>query len=146
GARYFASTMGRFMTPDWAEKPTTVPYASFGDPQSLNLYSYVENGPINRIDADGHVGRGDYACENYRRCEGPAAGTSCDNTVDTCDTGDPTHDYLLLVAQNNDPNAPPPPPTPDPAGVRTDPTLHPSNSNSSTTNTPADQTQAPLES
>ena len=54
GARYYDSSMGRFMTPDWDAKPTTVPYASFGDPQTLNLYSYVENGPLNRVDADGH--------------------------------------------------------------------------------------------
>src|SRR6202035_3442774 len=54
GARYFGSSLGRFMTPDWAVKPTTVPYAKFGDPQTLNLYSYVENGPLNRIDPDGH--------------------------------------------------------------------------------------------
>jgi len=54
GARYDSSALGRFMTPDWAAKPTTVPYAKFGDPQSLNLYSYVENGPLNRIDPDGH--------------------------------------------------------------------------------------------
>jgi RHS repeat-associated protein len=54
GARYYASTMGRFMTPDWAAKPTTVPYAVFGDPQTLNLYAYVENAPVNRADADGH--------------------------------------------------------------------------------------------
>jgi RHS repeat-associated protein len=54
GARYNASTMGRFMTPDWAAKPTTVPYAEFGDPQSLNLYSYVRNNPLSRRDADGH--------------------------------------------------------------------------------------------
>jgi hypothetical protein len=43
------------MTPDWAEKPTNVPYATFGDPQTLNLYAYVENEPINRVDADGHI-------------------------------------------------------------------------------------------
>ena len=55
GARYNASSLGRFMTPDWAAKPTTVPYAKFGDPQSLNLYSYVENGPLDRIDRDGHI-------------------------------------------------------------------------------------------
>ncbi len=55
GARYDSSALGRFMTPDWAAKPTTVPYASFGDPQTLNLYSYVENSPINRADADGHA-------------------------------------------------------------------------------------------
>jgi RHS repeat-associated protein len=54
GARYYSNTVGRFMSPDWAAKPTTVPYAKFGDPQSLNLYSYTENGPVNRIDADGH--------------------------------------------------------------------------------------------
>jgi len=54
GARYFASSLGRFMTPDWADRPTTVPYATFGDPQSLNLYTYVENAPLNRVDADGH--------------------------------------------------------------------------------------------
>jgi RHS repeat-associated protein len=54
GARFYSNTIGRFMSPDWAAKPITVPYAKFGDPQSLNLYSYVENGPVNRIDADGH--------------------------------------------------------------------------------------------
>jgi RHS repeat-associated protein len=54
GARYDASSLGRFMTPDWAAKPTTVPYARFGDPQSLNLYSYVRNNPLSRNDPDGH--------------------------------------------------------------------------------------------
>jgi RHS repeat-associated protein len=55
GARYYSSNMGRFLTPDWAAKPITVPYASFGDPQTLNLFTYVENGPLNRVDADGHA-------------------------------------------------------------------------------------------
>jgi RHS repeat-associated protein len=54
GARFFTSNLGRFMTPDWAARPTAVPYAVFGDPQSLNLYTYVENSPVNRVDADGH--------------------------------------------------------------------------------------------
>jgi RHS repeat-associated protein len=54
GARFNASNLGRFMTPDWAAKPISVPYAKFGDPQTLNLYAYVENSPLNRIDADGH--------------------------------------------------------------------------------------------
>jgi RHS repeat-associated protein len=56
GARYLSSDLGRFMTPDWAAKPTAVPYASFGNPQSLNLYSYVGNNPNTGIDLDGHVG------------------------------------------------------------------------------------------
>src|SRR5271169_5448286 len=54
GARYYASSMGRFMSPDWAAKEDPVPYATFDDPQSLNLYSYVRNNPLTRADADGH--------------------------------------------------------------------------------------------
>jgi RHS repeat-associated protein len=55
GARHYSSAMGRFMVPDWAAKPTSVPYANFGDPQSLNLYSYVRNHPISQTDPDGHT-------------------------------------------------------------------------------------------
>jgi RHS repeat-associated protein len=54
GARYYASSMGRFMSPDWAAKVAPVPYAKLDDPQSLNLYSYVRNNPLSRADADGH--------------------------------------------------------------------------------------------
>ena len=64
GARYDASNMGRFMTPDWAAKPVSVPYANFGNPQSLNLYAYAENNPTTFGDPDGHqgpMGNGDYA-------------------------------------------------------------------------------------
>jgi hypothetical protein len=43
------------MTPDWAAKATAVPYAKFGDPQTLNLYSYVQNSPLARFDDDGHA-------------------------------------------------------------------------------------------
>jgi RHS repeat-associated protein len=54
GARYYGSQFGRFITPDWAERPTAVPYALYGDPQSLNLYTLVRNDPVSRADADGH--------------------------------------------------------------------------------------------
>ncbi|MFZ0867310.1 MAG: RHS repeat-associated core domain-containing protein [Candidatus Sulfotelmatobacter sp.] len=54
GARYYGSSLGRFMTPDWAAKPTAVPYAHYGNPQSLNLYSYVQNNPTTIGDPDGH--------------------------------------------------------------------------------------------
>ena len=54
GARYYGSSLGRFMTPDWAAKPTAVPYAHYGNPQSLNLYSYVQNNPTTVGDPDGH--------------------------------------------------------------------------------------------
>ena len=55
GARYYASNMGRWMSPDWASNPVTVPFANIYDPQSLNLYSYTGNNPLNRFDPDGHL-------------------------------------------------------------------------------------------
>ncbi len=55
GARYYASSMGRFMSPDWAAKAEPVPYAKLDNPQSLNLYGYVQNNPLSRRDPDGHL-------------------------------------------------------------------------------------------
>jgi RHS repeat-associated protein len=54
GARYYSNGLGRFITPDWAAKPAAVPYAVLGDPQTLNLYTYVRNIPTSQIDKDGH--------------------------------------------------------------------------------------------
>jgi RHS repeat-associated protein len=54
GARYYSNGLGRFITPDWAAKATAVPYAHFGNPQSLTLYSYVQNNPTTMGDPDGH--------------------------------------------------------------------------------------------
>jgi hypothetical protein len=56
------------MTPDWSSRATAVPYAVFGDPQSLNLYGYVRNDPITRADADGHGGN-DCPTENGSACQ-----------------------------------------------------------------------------
>jgi RHS repeat-associated protein len=53
-ARYYASSMGRFMSPDWDSNPDPIPYADFGNPQSLNLYGYVSNNPLSRSDRNGH--------------------------------------------------------------------------------------------
>ena len=50
GARYYASSMGRFMSPD---DPTGI-FADPKNPQSWNLYSYVRNNPLTNIDPDGH--------------------------------------------------------------------------------------------
>jgi RHS repeat-associated protein len=54
GARWYRYDMSRFFSPDWSSTPTGVPYASFADPQTLNLYSYVRNNPLGSVDADGH--------------------------------------------------------------------------------------------
>jgi RHS repeat-associated protein len=54
GARYMSSQQGRFTSPDWSAKPQAVPYEDLYDPQSLNLYAYVENNPLSHADPDGH--------------------------------------------------------------------------------------------
>jgi RHS repeat-associated protein len=68
GARYYSSNMGRFMSPDWADKPEAVPYSDLHNPQSLNLYSYVNNNPLSKADKDGH-------CPDACVVEGLTAGT-----------------------------------------------------------------------
>src|SRR5271169_765596 len=54
GARYYASSMGRFMSPDWSAIPWPVPYSDLTNPQSLNLYAYGANNPLRFRDLDGH--------------------------------------------------------------------------------------------
>jgi len=67
GARYYGSSLGRFMTPDWAGGSSEpVPYADLDDPQTLNLYAYVQNNPLSRTDPFGH---GDDPCHgNTNTC------------------------------------------------------------------------------
>ena len=55
GARYYASSMGRSLSPDWAAVPMPVPFAKLDNPQTLNLYQYVGNNPLTGIDPDGHM-------------------------------------------------------------------------------------------
>ncbi|HVB34241.1 MAG TPA: RHS repeat-associated core domain-containing protein [Patescibacteria group bacterium] len=54
GARYYASSYGRFMSPDWSKNPEGVPYADYSNPQSLNLYDYTLDNPETNVDLDGH--------------------------------------------------------------------------------------------
>jgi RHS repeat-associated protein len=49
GARYYASSMGRFMSPD----PSQLYYADPTNPQSFNLYSYALNNPLKNTDPTG---------------------------------------------------------------------------------------------
>ncbi len=84
GARYYCNPIGRFITPDWAAKPTTVPYANFGNPQSLNLYSYVQNNPTTFGDPDGHCPPCRLAYYQLKR--------KFDNFIGSALTGDPDFD------------------------------------------------------
>ena len=49
GARYYASSMERFLSPD----PVFISAQRLMDPQSLNLYSYVRNNPLGLTDDSG---------------------------------------------------------------------------------------------
>lgn len=49
GARYYASTMGRFMSPD----PSGLLAQHPEDPQSWNMYVYARNNPLINIDPNG---------------------------------------------------------------------------------------------
>ena len=91
GARYYGSSMGRFMSPD-------EPFVdqSPGDPQSWNLYSYVRNNPLSNVDPDGQdcvtnngdgtatINSGDCSGkdsnnEYYYNCDGCLMGTTSAN-------------------------------------------------------------------
>ncbi len=69
GARYYNSNMGRFMSPDWSAKAEPVPYAKLWNPQTLNLYAYVGNDPLSRIDADGHYQLNASNCGGNAKCQ-----------------------------------------------------------------------------
>jgi RHS repeat-associated protein len=106
GARYYASNMGRFMSPDWADKPEAVPYSSLSDPQSLNLYAYARNNPIVQVDPDGHLSgyeqmRDSVITENAGFISGS------NNQPDlSAQQGHPAQQQNVELAQNN---VPPPP-------------------------------------
>src|SRR5947209_1765051 len=57
-ARYYSSALGRFISADWSAVPAPVPYADLGNPQTLNLYGYVKNNPMNLTDPTGHLAVG----------------------------------------------------------------------------------------
>jgi RHS repeat-associated protein len=67
-ARYFGSSMGRFLSPDYADEddgPVSIPNYNPSNPQSLNLYSYVRNNPLTSTDPDGHDVN---VCDNSGQC------------------------------------------------------------------------------
>jgi hypothetical protein len=54
------------MTPDWSASQDPVPYADLDNPQTLNLYAYVQNNPVTLHDATGH-----YHCDPDTATWGP---------------------------------------------------------------------------
>ena len=113
GARYDSSALGRFMTPDWDAKATAVPYAKFGDPQTLNLYAFVENAPINKVDGDGHCpldgasdGPSGGACPTLRKEDVAAVKDSVDrsNRPTDDDKKGKNHEEAVVTGKDKDGN------------------------------------------
>ena len=63
GARYYSNRFGRWLSADWSNVPTPVPYANLTNPQTLNLYSMVADDPESFADLDGHLDP-QYNCNN----------------------------------------------------------------------------------
>ncbi len=76
GARYFGSSMGRFLSPDWSDDPEPVPYADLSNPQTLNLYQYVGNNPLSFTDPLGHAVCMFSAATSGAACEGESSSPS----------------------------------------------------------------------
>lgn len=115
GARYYASSMGRWMSPDYQnldddDTPEAIPNGSTGNPQSLNLYAYGRNNPLNRRDFDGHASWGPCANDSSSQCwNGDYNGE-----LDCSGSGG----CLFWNGSSNQwqPNDPTPPPPDDPIG------------------------------
>ena len=90
GARYNASGLGRFMTPD---SPS---YSNHKNPQSWNLYAYALNNPVAFRDADGHL----IVCaNNASQCQQDAAaatGNALAASQVTTQTTTTQHSFLGL--------------------------------------------------
>jgi RHS repeat-associated protein len=109
GARYYASSMGRFLSPD----PSQLYFANPAYPQSLNLYTYGRNNPLVNIDPTGmdcvyddgggnfHTTTGD--CDNSTEALANAGHyINCDGctTNSTGGTLDPTTGTMYLTDAN----------------------------------------------
>jgi RHS repeat-associated protein len=79
GARYYSSSMGRWLSPDWSAKIMPVPYAKLDNPQSLNLYAYVGNNPTLGIDSDGHREKNDHDMQVFEKLQSTYDAATGDN-------------------------------------------------------------------
>ncbi len=100
GARYYQSSTGRFLIPDWSAKVEPVPYAKLDDPQSLNLYAYVRDNPLGIVDPDGHCAANEIGCqynENWEAQHGEMTDTSKAAIANSVLTGDQKKSFTNSV-------------------------------------------------
>ena len=95
GARYYASSMGRFLSPD----PKMISKQRMVDPQQWNMYEYSKNNPIAFFDLDGKEVRAvDAAALNNIRMTLPA---SVRSSVVTDQNGFISHSALNAVKSSD---------------------------------------------
>lgn len=87
GARYYASRMFRFMTPD----PENAG-ADEGNPQRWNAYSYVGNDPLNAVDPDGRQD-----CHEVSDADGGGLKVICTDSVTV--TADQPNSEPVITAE-----------------------------------------------
>jgi hypothetical protein len=105
--KYWYSTRSRIRdfskTPDWAAKPVTVPYANFGNPQSLNLYAYVENNPTTLGDPDGHQGNQSHADAAMTMNCNDVGANACKQPWSTAEVAEDANKSAQNTTQQNQP-------------------------------------------
>ena len=62
------------MSPDWSAKEEPVPYAKLDNPQTLNLYGYMQNNPLGGVDQDGHCDSNGQNCSIWDHVAGAVGG------------------------------------------------------------------------
>ncbi len=132
-ARYYGSSIGRFTSPD-------DPFVGWqlNDPQSLNLYAYVQDNPINDVDPTGHcliVNGGSVMQCGFSELEA-AMNTMTIEGWNYTGIGVPAPDTVGMARFNGiafafgiAPKTPKPPPTPPPTvpSCTNDPSCYPVN-------------------
>jgi RHS repeat-associated protein len=95
-ARYYVSSLGRWLTPDWSNTPEPVPYANLSNPQTLNLYAMVQDNPESFADLTGHGDPTSTGGQDGSKCR-LNGGNDCGELIDS---------YLFFIGTTNSPQPP----------------------------------------
>jgi RHS repeat-associated protein len=101
-ARYYGSSIGRFTSPD-------DPFVGWqlNDPQSLNLYAYVQDNPINDVDPTGHMTSQCFTASGAQIMSALGiSGAACGHATNPRDTASDEEEAQTAYITNADRGAP----------------------------------------